>query len=51
MKAGKPENYLLHLLKFHLQPKLLFVFADSTTEPYRGLSFFHRKFLNSSGGK
>lgn len=51
MKAGKPENYLLHLLKFHLQPKLLFVFADSTAEPYRGFSFFHRKFLKSSGGK
>ena len=44
MKVGKPENYLLHLLKFQLQPKLLFVFADSTAEPYRGLGSFALSF-------
>jgi len=33
-KKGKPENYLLHLLKFHLRPKRLSAFLD----PSRSLS-------------
>jgi len=34
-KRGKPENYLVHLVKFQIQPKFLSAFQDpkNTTAP------------------
>jgi hypothetical protein len=33
-KRGKPDNYLIHLCKFHLRPKYLSAFKDpSITNP------------------
>ena len=34
-KRGKPENYLVHLVKFNIQPKYLSAFQDpkNTTSP------------------
>ena len=32
-KRGKPENYLLHLFRYHLRKKQLFAFFDATPTP------------------
>lgn len=29
-KRGKPDNYLVHLLRYHMRPKALWAFADPT---------------------
>lgn len=32
-KRGKPDNYLVHLVKFHFRPKYLSAFAEPSKDP------------------